>query len=501
MVSPMVRRGGALVLLLSFAAPAFAIVAGGGPAKSDCYAVWQVTTPDLAANHGKIGVDCQDGDRSCDVDGQVDGTCTVGVSICVAQPGLARCTPSEVTAIKLSRRTAALGLTAPPVPATAFACGPATLLRLALRSAHGRQRPSRPIRLAMTAKATVKPRKDSDQLVLRCVPNAGGTGCPANPSGGASQLAMAIASEGTDLDNGWSGLSHNFPVVFGTEFRMCLAGCDATATSVCTENETATEQANGPTFGPPIPLFAAGVPTCLVNRFGSPKMTGGTADLATGAVTAMVNLRTDVFLTSATQVCPRCSGATIGATGTCDSGARQGQACRTEGTVRVGGAVGNASYTLSADCVPPGTPTGTLTIGLPLGTGTSTLSGPRPCGASVDDECNGSACNATCTGNACVSTTTAGQCVDRKGGVSQVCCASDTTRPCFPTAGGGAIVRPGAAAVPTPAWPDPTYPKTESAVLTATFCEPATGSPNVDGITGLPGPGALVLPVTATFSR
>jgi hypothetical protein len=73
MVSAMGRRGALALLVVAFAAPALAIVPGGGPAKSDCYAVWQVTTPDLAANRGKIGIDCQDGDPSCDVDGQVDG--------------------------------------------------------------------------------------------------------------------------------------------------------------------------------------------------------------------------------------------------------------------------------------------------------------------------------------------------------------------------------------------------------------------------------------------
>ena len=240
---------------------------------------------------------------------------------------------------------------------------------------------------------------------------------------------------------------------------------------------------------------------CLVNRFGTPKVTGATADVATGAVGATVNLRSDVFQTTGTQICPRCSGGAIGQTGTCDSGARQGQACRTEGTLRVTGAVGNASYTLSSDCVPPGSPSGTLTIGLPLTTGTSTLGGPRPCGASVDDECGSGTCNAACAGNACVSTNMASECVDRKGGVSQVCCSADPTRPCFPTAGGGQIVRAGTTAPPTPPWPDATYPKTGSAVLTATFCEPATGTSTVDGIAGLPGPGALVLPVATTWSR
>jgi hypothetical protein len=208
-----------------------------------------------------------------------------------------------------------------------------------------------------------------------------------------------------------------------------------------------------------------------------------------------MNLLSDVFLTAPAQLCPRCSGSAIGSTGTCDSGARQGQACRTEGILTVTTAPGNRTFTLSSDCVPAGNPTGTLTIVLPLTTQTSTLGGPRPCGASADDACGGGACDATCTGPACESTTAGGTCVDTKGGVSQLCCSNETNRPCFPTAGGGQIVRTGAATAPSPAWPEATYPKSGSAVLVATFCEPATGANTINLVTGLPGPGALTLPV------
>jgi hypothetical protein len=85
--------------------------------------------------------------------------------------------------------------------------------------------------------------------------------------------------------------------------------------------------------------------------------------------------------------------------------------------------------------------------------------------------------------------------VDQKGGVSQLCCSDDTTRPCFPTAGGGRIERTGVTGQPAPAWPDPTYPKRADGALVATFCEPATGTNTINGTTGLPGPGALILPV------
>ena len=281
--------------------------------------------------------------------------------------------------------------------------------------------------------------------------------------------------------------------------RLCLAGCDASTNPQCAEDQGATEQVNGATFGSPIPLLAAGIPVCLVNRFASPKLTDGQANVQDGSVDVAMHLLSDVVLSSSNQICPRCSGSDLGRAGTCDTGARQGQACRTDGVVTVAGAPGNSRYTLSSDCRPATPPAGTLNITLPLTTGTSMLAGPRPCGATQDDGCQSGTCSAMCTGAACASMTTDGQCVDRKGGVSQLCCSNDTTTPCFPTAGGGIIVRMGTAAAPMPPWPDPTYPKSADAALVATFCEGATGTAAVDLVTGLPGPGALIVPVTGQW--
>jgi hypothetical protein len=63
-------------------------------------------------------------------------------------------------------------------------------------------------------------------------------------------------------------------------------------------------------------------------------------------------------------------------------------------------------------------------------------------------------------------------------------------------------VRVGRARAPEPVWPDPGYPKShgcdpaQCTVLAATFCLSATGTLSVNGALGLPGPGALLLPVT-----
>jgi hypothetical protein len=82
-----------------------------------------------------------------------------------------------------------------------------------------------------------------------------------------------------------------------------------------------------------------------------------------------------------------------------------------------------------------------------------------------------------------------------KGGISQNCCTGNTAIPCSPDP----IVRAGTAAPPTPAFPDPTFPKTGNVTLAGSFCEASAGSPLVDTVAGLPGPGAILLPMAATW--
>jgi hypothetical protein len=77
-----------------------------------------------------------------------------------------------------------------------------------------------------------------------------------------------------------------------------------------------------------------------------------------------------------------------------------------------------------------------------------------------------------------------------------VCCANDTALPCFPSP----LERVGEADQPLPAWPTPTYPKRSTLTAVGTFCQPATDATTVNAVLGLPGPGALVVPATATWS-
>jgi hypothetical protein len=498
-----------LMCLAALAGPitAHAQIPGGGPAKSDCYVEWSGVTP----NKGK-NLDCQDGDPSCDVDGTRNNVCVLGIGVCVAQTNVPECTPQPVqkVTVKVNPKTIKVGglkvptpvPVAPAVPTTGPVCGDQSIFRLPLKvKNNGKLKPSQQVTLTATAVVSAKPKKDKDVLKVRCVPNTGGGECPANPAGGPRALQLLAAASGTDLDNGWTGSSQNFPVVSNSELLVCLTGCGATSNPQCTEDEAQTNAVNGATFGSPLPLLASNIPVCVVNRFASTKITGVTANIETGVMSGTVNLLSDVFLSTTSQVCPRCSGNDVGQVGTCDSGAKQGRACTTDGVVTVANAAGNKRYTLSPDCPPGGTAAGTITIGLPLSTGTSVLAGSRPCPGQTQDSAAGcGSCETTCTGAACVSMTPDGQCVDIKGGISQNCCANNTQQPCFPTGNpNGQIVRTGSAAPPTPAFPDPTYPKTGNVTLVATYCEGTSGATTVDLVTGLPGPGALVLPMAATW--
>jgi hypothetical protein len=172
------------------------------------------------------------------------------------------------------------------------------------------------------------------------------------------------------------------------------------------------------------------------------------------------------------------------------------------------------------DCPPPTDGfAGILTLNIPITTGTSTLQ-PQPGGSPetpcvkqpgeppgftpAPDACGaGGQCVSTCGGSACATmgtdpVTGLPVCIDAKGGISQYCCSNAPATPCQPTRAGnpvGVVTRTGKTAVASPPWPDPTYPKlTRGAVTVATFCVPASGTNSVDGLSGLPGPGALVLP-------
>ncbi len=506
---------GAVTLGLMFGpvSTSFAHIPGGGPAKSDCYSEFDV----MGASGTSNSVSCADGDASCDGDGTANGVCVFKVALCPNQTDVAGCTPAPPLK-KISVRPKSVTIPS-PADLSGTTCGAAGDVMVPLKK-NGKKPGKRVIHVKATSSG--KPKTDNDTLKLICNPGGGAQSCPAsckNAAGGPDEIDLLTADSGTDLDNGWTGISHNFPTPPRSFLKMCLSKCDASTNPVCDAcAPVGAGSLNGPTFGPPLPLIAQSVPVCVINRYnGSPT---GTMNVQTGDVPAAtpltVSLLSDVHLTLPTQVCPRCKGAgapAFGGAGTCDGGPNASKACTIDSILNVVQAEGSPVYALSRDCPPdPGQLAGTLNINLKLTTDTSTLSGSKPCtaqpggpqGVAVqDDNCHGSPCNATCTGAACT-TQVNGQCIDSKGGISQLCCASSTVSPCFPSsaASGGAITRTGHADPPKPVWPDPTYPKTSSGgVLVTTFCEGATTASTINSTAGLPGPGALILPGTQTLIK
>jgi hypothetical protein len=466
-----------------------------------CDAFWDTGTATVVAPH----LDCTDGDPTCDTDGVADHVCTVAVNACVDTPA-GSCTPQPLTKLKFTPGTLSkLKGFSPPTVGSPNCGTPGTVTIQVGSKKHGKVfKPSRPVRLLMRGKHF------KDTLLVRCIPNPNPnttTTLPGPCATGEKELTLTVPLEdrahpeqgnGSDLDNGWTGTSHNFPVIGGSSLVYCLSGCDGVSTFACqASGATGAGTPNGPTFGAPLPLLAANVPVCVVNQFVDATLTG-TYDLQTGEAGSaanpnLVHLTSQVYLRSTfPEVCPKCQGPNvqgIGGVGTCSNTASNaGAKCTVNGEVTV---AGKGLYELSSDCVPindsgPPTP---LDIKLPFTTGEAPpLVGPTPCPdpagpQTQDDSCSGGQCNAGCTGAACNGTDAAGNCIDAKGGISQLCCSNNTATPCFPTRGGGSVTRTG-------------HPGTNGATLlnAATFCIARTNSTLINITTGLPGPGALLLP-------
>ncbi len=490
------------------------LVPGGGPKRSDCYIEEDVAGVDSPGNV----IRCLDGAAACDTDGVPDYACVFKVALCANQTNLPGCAPGAPLR-KVVVKSVPKGVRLRPPADLSGGCGPATDVVVPMKvTRRGKRLPGK-VKLLVSAITSGKRRRDRDRLVLTCEPCLGCEPCPQNPSGGPDMISLSSGETGTDLDNGWTGIAHNFPAPPRASLSLCLSGCDASTNPMCdATGPTGTGSLNGETFGPPLPLIAQGVPVCVLNAY-QPGYLTAKINVQTGEILdsnpLAVDLSSKVHLTSGAQVCPRCVGngaPEYGRTGTCDAGPAAGAACTVDSVLTVVESQGNPVYGLSKTCIPsPSQLAGTVDIRLRLTTGVSMLQGPKPCTAQPgepagvpvqDDNCNGTPCDATCTGNACVRHDSQGRCIDAKGGISQVCCAGNTLAPCFPTAGGGSIVRMGNPDPAAPVWPDPSYPKVSTnAVLVATFCEPSTGTTTVDATAGLPGPGALILPGTAVVLK
>lgn len=491
--------------------PALAVtVSGGGPTSNDCSAGFDVTTDNPTVSNTAKSFTA----KAC------SNSCTFQVSACVGLSEPAGCTPAALSSLKSGP------LAKPATLGPDNACGaPSTIVVKTKKN--GKKKNARVLKVKGRL-ASGTPKNDIDILKLTCLPNltndgCGGTTtttipgscgtCPANPQGGPSNLVLTIGPTGTDLDNGWTGSSHNFILVPNGKIDGCLTNCDGASDNDCDFfAQTGPGTGSGELFGAPLPLLTSNVPVCVVSKWRD--NINGTVNPLTGKTELQIKLTSEVYLTDVTSVCPQCKN------GKCNSGANSGKSCQVEASVDVFISQGNKDrYDLSSTCTPLKPEAAALKIDFaPLTTeAAATLTGPTPCKAQPGeptglapqpDACGAGGCGAPCTGLACLSKIDdpihpgTQVCIDSKGGVSQLCCNSNTAKPCFTLANGGTVNRSGFADPPTEVTPGTGYPKHSSkGVLAATFCIPATGKSSIDQVTGLPGPGAIQLTGTADWCK
>lgn len=161
-----------LMGLIALAAPAgAALIAGGGPPRSDCYLELDVQG---ATRLSTRAAECTDGDPTCDGDRACDGTCRFAIATCLNQsdPALPNCTPPfPPSALLLAgeRGKDPIGLAIPPFASSA--CGAFVNVDVPVTR---RARPGR--RIVAVAVSSSRPKRDRDVVRLFCRRPAGG--CP-----------------------------------------------------------------------------------------------------------------------------------------------------------------------------------------------------------------------------------------------------------------------------------------------------------------------------------
>lgn len=277
-------------------------------------------------------------------------------------------------------------------------------------------------------------------------------------------------------------------------------------------------------FGAPLPLSAAGTPTCVVNKIAGPL--NGTADAGTGVSNTVVSSKAVVYLgIDQSRPCPTCDG------GTCNGGARNGLACTVDGTHET---FGNVSYSCPPDLAQNVTGGGldvSLTFtdsatSLPFATSCDFPLSALSCAcaqcthdttiACVDDaECDALSTGSTCTASTGASrapnTCDAQACTDLGGGNAECTTGPDDTFcsglvkpnglgyiPCASNADCALFSAGTCDDVERRAcFLDPITSSgeagIESAVLGGTFCIPPTSNAGVNAAAGTTGPGRVVI--------
>jgi hypothetical protein len=228
----------------------------------------------------------------------------------------------------------------------------------------------------------------------------------------------------TNIDIGWKGLGHSQDLddvvparlrlecegpapcgectIAGLDPQLGNCRCAADNRIPCFTPHEADEPSCGGGacecyFGPPVPLSAGTVTTCLLNRVET-EVTG-LVNVDEGSGTIEIPLLETVYLgISILQPCPTCDGDPAPGNGqregSCAGGLNDGQSCDAQSANTTFPPPDGARYSL--DCFPdPGaniTPSG-LRIPMVLGTGESTITAGVPCGLFDQQLCPCAVCS------------------------------------------------------------------------------------------------------------
>jgi cysteine-rich repeat protein len=336
-------------------------------------------------------------------------------------------------------------------------------------------------------------------VVLAIATAAGPTAADCPPTPLPNQVLFTTLPGG-DLDLGWNGSAHDGPGLPGVVGDLMLTNCNVAGNCV-----VATSGRARTALAPPLSVVVP-IPLCVVNVLRDEMR--GRMNVCTGALETDVSFDASLYQ----NLCPVCTAAR-----TCSAGIKGGQACTAppgqtdvacppnalclQG-VCVGGTAGRDGQACmrTSDCCAnrncagvtgiASQPASGILVGMlptswmPLTTGASQLvPAPRqprklPCvGQTQADNCGSTDTTDECTGPPAAG--------DRDGRGGTCGPASITPRaPCFEYP----VTRVG-----TPGLPD--------ASVAATFCVGATTSILVNQGIGLPGPGAILQPVTTQLLR
>ncbi len=343
-------------------------------------------------------------------------------------------------------------------------------------------------------------------------------------------ITYTVVSEGSDLDIGWTGVYHDQVLGDGGSLSFALdcagdflgqcgdcalTGPIASTTVVdnqrCangTQTECTADDACGAGscefyFGAPLPISGGGVPICVTNQVDGPVTGNVRPELGEGTSNIAIIFTSYVGILE-DQPCPVCTGATVGAAGTCQGGPQDGQPCTTDGVTP---ALGNTSF----DCPPNESANiGASTLPLNLTTSTREITLAATC---IGSSANGDPCY--CENQVQPNQCEDGVCtVDADGegtcgaGPIDSLCAIEAFRGCTtnadcPATGDSCVTKTrgclgatDASGVLTSSVARTGTPSQGSPLQVATFCINDTRSGAVNTAAGLPGPGSILIPTT-----